>query len=44
MFLRTSVAFRLLWERQTALDDEEQLKLGSLTMTVSKCAHVQYAI
>ena len=37
-------AFRLLWERQTALDDEEQLKLGSLTMTVSKCAHVQYAI
>ena len=39
-----SVAFRLLWERQTALDDEEQLKLGSLTMTVSECAHVQYAI
>ena len=26
MFLRTSVVFRLLWERQNALDDEEQLK------------------
>ena len=32
MFLRTSVVFRLLWEGQTALGDEEQLKLGSLTM------------
>ena len=35
MFLRTSVVFRLQREQQNALDDEEQLRLGSLTMTVS---------
>ena len=35
MFLMESVVFRLVWERQTALDDEKQLKLGSLTMTAS---------
>ena len=35
MFLMDSVAFRLVWDGENVTDDEEQLKLESLTMTVS---------